>query len=32
MAALNEVSALPLEYPGWMLQFQGRYRGEAPVR
>jgi aryl-alcohol dehydrogenase-like predicted oxidoreductase len=32
LTALDEVSALPAEYPGWMLQFQGRYRAEAPVR
>jgi hypothetical protein len=24
-----KVSALPPEYPGWMLAFQGRDRGEA---
>ena len=26
LAALNEVSALPSEYPGWMLEFQPRER------
>jgi aryl-alcohol dehydrogenase-like predicted oxidoreductase len=28
-ATLNQVSALPPEYPGWMLDFQGRDRREA---
>lgn len=32
IAALDEVSQLPPEYPGWMLALQGRYRAEAPVR
>ncbi|HTY99210.1 MAG TPA: aldo/keto reductase [Rhodocyclaceae bacterium] len=32
LAALDEVSALPPEYPGWMLAFQGQYRAKAPVR
>jgi aryl-alcohol dehydrogenase-like predicted oxidoreductase len=32
LKALGEVSELPPEYPGWMLQFQGRYRAEAPVK
>ena len=32
LSALEEVSALPAEYPGWMLQFQGRYRAEPPVK
>ncbi len=29
---LDEVSALPPEYPGWMLEMQGRYRAKAPDR
>jgi aryl-alcohol dehydrogenase-like predicted oxidoreductase len=29
LATLNQVSALPAEYPGWMLEFQGRDRREA---
>ena len=28
LAQLDRVSALPLEYPGWMLGFQGRDRAE----
>lgn len=28
---LDEVSALPPEYPGWMLEFQGKYRATPPV-
>jgi aryl-alcohol dehydrogenase-like predicted oxidoreductase len=32
LKALDEVSRLPLEYPGWMLQFQSRYRAERPVK
>jgi aryl-alcohol dehydrogenase-like predicted oxidoreductase len=32
LQALDEVSALPPEYPGWMLDFQGRYRAKAPER
>ena len=32
LAGLDEVSALPPEYPGWMLAFQGQYRAKAPVR
>jgi aryl-alcohol dehydrogenase-like predicted oxidoreductase len=32
LSSLAEASALPMEYPGWMLQFQGRYRAEAPVK
>jgi aryl-alcohol dehydrogenase-like predicted oxidoreductase len=30
LKALDEVSALPLEYPGWMLAMQGQYRATAP--
>jgi aryl-alcohol dehydrogenase-like predicted oxidoreductase len=29
LETLNKVSALPPEYPGWMLEFQGRDRREA---
>jgi aryl-alcohol dehydrogenase-like predicted oxidoreductase len=29
---LDEVSALPPEYPGWMLAFQGQARGKPPVK
>jgi hypothetical protein len=29
LQALNEVSALPPEYPGWMLEVQGRDRRNA---
>lgn len=32
MTALDEVSQLPREYPGWMLALQGQYRAEPPVR
>lgn len=32
LAALDEVSALPPEYPGWMLAFQGQYRAKPPVK
>jgi len=32
MKALDEVSALPREYPGWMLEFQGNYRAKPPVK
>ncbi|MDQ2877863.1 MAG: aldo/keto reductase [Pseudomonadota bacterium] len=28
LAALDKVSALPAEYPGWMLAFQGNYRAQ----
>lgn len=28
---LDEVSALPAEYPGWMLAYQGQARAKAPV-
>ena len=31
LAALEEVSALPPEYPGWMLALQGQYRAKPPV-
>ena len=30
--ALDEASALPPEYPGWMLERQARYRAVAPVK
>jgi aryl-alcohol dehydrogenase-like predicted oxidoreductase len=29
---LDELSALPPEYPGWMLAFQGQARGKPPVK
>jgi aryl-alcohol dehydrogenase-like predicted oxidoreductase len=29
---LDEVSALPPEYPGWMLAFQGQYRAKPPEK
>ena len=32
MTALDEVSALPPEYPGWMLATQGQYRAKPPVK
>ncbi len=32
LAMLEAVSALPSEYPGWMLKMQGRYRAEAPTK
>ena len=32
MKILDEVSALPREYPGWMLEFQGNYRAKPPVK
>lgn len=32
LQALERVSALPPEYPGWMIDFQGRYRADAPRR
>ena len=32
MATLDEVSALPGEYPGWMLALQGKYRAVPPVK
>ena len=31
LAQLDEVSALPEEYPGWMIERQGRYRDTPPV-
>ncbi len=31
LAALNEVSQLPPEYPGWMLNLQGQYRAKPPI-
>jgi len=30
--ALDEVSALSQEYPGWMIAFQGQYRATPPVK
>jgi aryl-alcohol dehydrogenase-like predicted oxidoreductase len=32
LKSLDAVSALPPEYPAWMIQFQGRLRAEAPVK
>jgi len=32
LATLNEVSALPPEYPGWMLERQGQSRAQPPVK
>ena len=32
LARLDEVSRLPAEYPGWMIQFQSGYRGIPPKR
>jgi hypothetical protein len=29
---LDETSALPPEYPGWMLAFQGQARAKATVK
>ncbi|HMH29624.1 MAG TPA: aldo/keto reductase [Steroidobacteraceae bacterium] len=29
---LDETSALPVEYPGWMLAFQGQARAKPPVK
>lgn len=30
LQTLNEVSALPPEYPGWMIELQGTYRAKQP--
>jgi aryl-alcohol dehydrogenase-like predicted oxidoreductase len=32
LATLDAISALPPEYPGWMLAMQGQYRAKAPVK
>jgi aryl-alcohol dehydrogenase-like predicted oxidoreductase len=32
LAALDAVSRLPAEYPGWMLERQSSYRGVSPAR
>jgi aryl-alcohol dehydrogenase-like predicted oxidoreductase len=32
LQALEDVSKLPPEYPGWMLAMQGQYRLKPPVR
>jgi hypothetical protein len=32
LAALNEVSELPPEYPAWMIAFQGQARAVPPVK
>jgi hypothetical protein len=29
---LDDVSQLPVEYPGWMLAFQGQARGKPPFK
>jgi hypothetical protein len=29
---LDEISALPAEYPGWMLAYQGQARLKPPVK
>lgn len=31
LAALDQVSRLPPEYPGWMIEYQSKYRAAAPV-
>ena len=32
LKTLDDVSALPSEYPGWMIERQGAPRSKAPVR
>jgi aryl-alcohol dehydrogenase-like predicted oxidoreductase len=32
LKALNDVSKLPPEYPGWMLEFQGQRRAQVPSK
>jgi aryl-alcohol dehydrogenase-like predicted oxidoreductase len=32
LRALDEISRLPAEYPGWMFEFLGQYRPELPHR
>ncbi len=32
LKALEEVSQLPQEYPGWMLSLQGQYRAQPPAK
>jgi len=32
LKALDQVSALPPEYPGWMLALQGQYRAAPPIK
>lgn len=32
IVALDKVSALPPEYPGWMLAMQGQYRAKPPLK
>jgi aryl-alcohol dehydrogenase-like predicted oxidoreductase len=32
LKALDEASALPPEYPGWMLSFQGQARAKRPFK
>jgi aryl-alcohol dehydrogenase-like predicted oxidoreductase len=31
LEALDAISQLPAEYPGWMLSLQGQYRSKPPV-
>ena len=32
LKALDEVSALSPEYPGWMMAVQGQYRTKPPIK
>jgi aryl-alcohol dehydrogenase-like predicted oxidoreductase len=32
IAQLDSISAIPKEYPGWMLDFQAAYRANPPVK
>ena len=32
LATLDDLSRLPPEYPGWMLELQGQYRAWAPTK
>jgi aryl-alcohol dehydrogenase-like predicted oxidoreductase len=32
LASLNAVSNLPIEYPGWMYDMQGKYRSTPPIK
>ncbi len=32
LQSLNEISSLPSEYPGWMMDMQGQYRASAPFK
>jgi hypothetical protein len=31
LEALDAISQLPAQYPGWMLSLQGQYRSKPPV-